>query len=65
MNPDDAGRAFLELGAARMVAIHWGTYKLTDEALDEPPQRLEDWRSRQRVEPERVLVLPVGGRLSL
>ncbi len=37
MNPDDALRAFRDLGARRVVAMHWGTFKLTDEPLDEPP----------------------------
>jgi L-ascorbate metabolism protein UlaG (beta-lactamase superfamily) len=44
-----------------MLPIHWGTYKLTDEPLDEPPARLDDWRAAQRLEPERVLTLPLGG----
>jgi L-ascorbate metabolism protein UlaG (beta-lactamase superfamily) len=37
MNPDDALQAFQDLGARRVVAMHWGTFKLTDEPLDEPP----------------------------
>ena len=37
MNPEDALRAFQDLGARRVVAMHWGTFKLTDEPLDEPP----------------------------
>ena len=37
MNPADALRAFQDLGARRVVAMHWGTFKLTDEPLDEPP----------------------------
>jgi L-ascorbate metabolism protein UlaG (beta-lactamase superfamily) len=37
MNPADALRAFQDLGARRLVAMHWGTFKLTDEPLDEPP----------------------------
>ena len=28
------------------VAMHWGTFKLTDEPLDEPPRRLEAERRR-------------------
>jgi L-ascorbate metabolism protein UlaG (beta-lactamase superfamily) len=44
MDPDDAVRAFSALGANRFVAMHWGTFKLTDEPLDEPPQvLLERW----------------------
>ena len=37
MNPEDALRAFQDLDARRVVAMHWGTFKLTDEPLDEPP----------------------------
>jgi L-ascorbate metabolism protein UlaG (beta-lactamase superfamily) len=37
MNPADALRAFQDLGARKVVAMHWGTFKLTDEPLDEPP----------------------------
>ncbi len=37
MNPDEALRAFGDLGARQVIAMHWGTFKLTDEPLDEPP----------------------------
>lgn len=37
MNPRESLDAFRELGARRVVAMHWGTFKLTDEPLDEPP----------------------------
>jgi L-ascorbate metabolism protein UlaG (beta-lactamase superfamily) len=47
MNPEQAVQAFLDLGARRLVAMHWGTFKLTDEPLDEPPRRLrEEWARR-------------------
>jgi len=42
MNPEDAVRAFLALGASRFVAMHWGTFKLTDEHLAEPPGLLRE-----------------------
>ena len=37
MNPEEALRAFEDLDARMIVAMHWGTFKLTDEPLDEPP----------------------------
>lgn len=39
MNPEEAVEAFQKLNARVMVPIHWGTFKLTDEAMDEPPIR--------------------------
>ena len=39
MNPEEAVDAFRALQARVMVPIHWGTFKLTDEAMDEPPVR--------------------------
>ena len=51
MNPDDALAAYRELShdapkLPRCLPIHWGTFRLTDEPVDEPPQRFADlWRS--------------------
>ena len=41
MNPEEAVEAFRKLNARAMVPIHWGTFKLTDEAMDEPPRRAQ------------------------
>ena len=43
MGPEEAGRAFLELGARNLVCMHWGTFQLTDEPLGEPVERIERW----------------------
>ncbi len=43
MNPEQAGEAFLALGALRFLPMHWGTFQLTDEPLAEPLERLEAW----------------------
>ncbi len=48
MNPEEAVQAYLDVTRGSggnpdrrcvMVPIHWGTFKLTDEAMDEPPRR--------------------------
>ena len=60
LNPEQALRAFGALGAGTFLAMHWGTFKLTDEPLDEPPRRLEEERRRLGLAPERVRVLAIG-----
>jgi N-acyl-phosphatidylethanolamine-hydrolysing phospholipase D len=39
MNPEDALVAFDALGGGILLPIHWGTFKLTDEPMDEPPRK--------------------------
>ena len=41
MNPEEAVRAFQEARCRRAVAMHWGTFTLTDEPMREPVLRLE------------------------
>ena len=40
MDPDEAVRAFEDLGARAMLGMHWGTFDLTDEPVDEAPKEL-------------------------
>jgi N-acyl-phosphatidylethanolamine-hydrolysing phospholipase D len=53
MNPEDAIEAYrqLTLSTARRppcLALHWGTFRLTDEAVDEPPSRFaQRWREAE------------------
>lgn len=61
MNPEDAVRAFVDLRAApAMVPMHWGTFKLTDEPMAEPPQRTAAaWRAAG-LPPDALWVLTPG-----
>jgi len=40
MNPEQAIQAFLELGAQKLIPMHYGTFRLGYEPVDEPPLRL-------------------------
>jgi len=39
MNPEEAARAAEDLRARRAIGIHFGTFDLADEELEEPPRR--------------------------
>lgn len=39
LNPEEAVRACLDVGAARMATMHWGTFVLTAEPLLEPVEK--------------------------
>lgn len=49
MSPEEAVQAWRELsasappdGGGHFVPVHWGTFRLTDEPMDEPPRRLRE-----------------------
>jgi L-ascorbate metabolism protein UlaG (beta-lactamase superfamily) len=66
LNPAQAGRAFLELGARHFIPMHWGTFQLTDEPLCEPIDRMRSWwRQNAPDNPCRMDVLDVGASLIL
>ena len=58
--PEEALRLFADVRGERFVPIHWGTFDLADEPLDEPPRRLESEARRLGLGPERVWVLKHG-----
>ncbi len=60
MDPAEAYQAFLDLGARAMLPMHWGTFDLTDEPLDWPPQELARVISDRAGADERVRVMAVG-----
>ncbi|WP_084536822.1 MBL fold metallo-hydrolase [Azospirillum halopraeferens] len=51
MNPEEAVRAFRDLGAARAVAMHFGTFRLTTEGFDAPAAALRSALDRHGVDP--------------
>lgn len=60
MGPEEAGRAFERLGAKTLVAMHWGTFKLTDEPLGEPPERMRAWWADKGLAADRLWVMDLG-----
>lgn len=62
MNPEEAYRSFLDLGARLMVSMHWGCFDLTDEPVDRAPQVLEEILTREGADRSRVWTMAVGER---
>ncbi|HVK69424.1 MAG TPA: MBL fold metallo-hydrolase [Polyangium sp.] len=60
MGPEEAASAAKMLGAKHFVAMHWGTFKLTDEPIGEPPERARAaWQAEGGAE-EKLWILDVG-----
>jgi L-ascorbate metabolism protein UlaG (beta-lactamase superfamily) len=57
LSPEDAAQAFRDLGAKALVPMHWATFALTDEPLDEPPRLL---RQAMREETDKIISLAIG-----
>ncbi|MEM8609358.1 MAG: MBL fold metallo-hydrolase [Myxococcota bacterium] len=60
MNPEEAVQAALDLDAKRAVAIHYGTFDLSDEPLDEPPRRFRAAAQETSLGEEGSWLLAVG-----
>ena len=60
ITPEQALQVFADVRAKRFLGIHWGTFDLTEEALAEPPQRLEAEVRRLGVDPANVWILKDG-----
>ena len=60
VDPVEAARGFEALGAKNFLAMHWGTYRLTDEAIGEPPERLRAYWAERGLDPDRLWILDAG-----
>ena len=60
VNPEEAVRIHGDLRARYSVGIHWGTFSLSTEALDEPPRLLALALEEADIPPERFFVLSFG-----
>jgi L-ascorbate metabolism protein UlaG (beta-lactamase superfamily) len=60
MNPEDAVAAHQLLGAQISIAIHHGTFQLTDESLDTPGRELESCRAKAGIDPKCFQILRNG-----
>jgi L-ascorbate metabolism protein UlaG (beta-lactamase superfamily) len=57
--PEEALQAFLDVGALRMIPMHYGTFRLSQEPMDEPVERLLA-AAKQAGVASSVCILPEG-----
>ncbi len=66
LDPEEAVRAYLDLtgphesARTHFVPMHWGTFKLTDEPMDEPPNRARDAWNAEQLPPDLFVQLQHG-----
>ena len=60
IDPIEAARAWEALGAGHLLAMHWGTFRLTDEAIGEPPARLRAHWAEHGLDPARLWIADPG-----
>jgi L-ascorbate metabolism protein UlaG (beta-lactamase superfamily) len=60
MNPAEAVQAHLDLGSPESIAMHFGTFQLTTEGIDQPLQALDAARQANNVPAARFRALEFG-----
>lgn len=65
VNPEEAVQIHLDLNAKRSIGVHWGTFDLTDESLDQPPKDLALARAAKKLPQEAFDVMAIGQTLKL
>jgi L-ascorbate metabolism protein UlaG (beta-lactamase superfamily) len=59
MGPDEAVQVFRDIGARWLIPMHFGTFKLSFEAMDEPPRWLREIAERDGIA-EHLRILEEG-----
>ncbi|ATE65583.1 MBL fold metallo-hydrolase [Rhizorhabdus dicambivorans] len=65
IDPAQAVTVFKVLGAGHALGIHWGTFRLTEEAADRPPAELAARRREAGIAPDRFISTAPGQALTI
>ncbi len=60
LDPPAAIQVHRDVGAQQSIGMHWGTFKLTEEPLAEPPLYLRQVLAEQQIPQEQFLVMGFG-----
>ncbi len=58
--PEEAVQTFIDLKAHTLLGIHWGTFDLAEEPLDEPPRRMLAEINHRSINSNRAWILKIG-----
>ena len=65
MNPADAVQAHLDLHSKQSVGIHFGTFQLTDEGIDDPIHDLKTALAQTQIDPLSFIAPTLGQTIFL
>ncbi len=65
LNPEDSLKAFQDLKSKKMIGIHFGTFKLTDEGYTDPIDTLYDEIKKLNIDPLKVIIPTFGKPYSI
>ena len=60
MDPAEAVQAHIDLAASQSIGMHFGTFQLTSEGIDEPIRALEQARQARALPPSRFRTIDFG-----
>ena len=60
VNPDESVKIHMDIHSKYSVAMHWGTFILTDEPLDEPPRKLSEALQKYKIPESNFVVFKHG-----
>ena len=60
VNPEEAVQIFQDCGAARAIGHHWGTFQLTNEAIDQPEKDLAAALDAAGIQTQRFIAFRPG-----
>jgi len=63
VDPDEAVEIHKDVKSKLTVGMHWGTFPLADEDMDEPPKKLKEALEKKGISEQEFIVLQNGGSI--
>lgn len=65
VNPEEAVQIHNDIGSRFSIGMHWSTFQLSAEPLDEPRQKLVEAVASGALEQGEFITLPIGGQVEV